>query len=181
MGSYISQHRTMHGQWMPVRARSPGTYAPERHLYYLGTGNPNPGLTGKRRKGDDLWTCSIVALNVDTGKLAWYFQPSPHDTHDWDAAQTPVLIDAEIGGTPRKLLAQANRNGYFFLLDRTNGKNVLTAPMIRSMNWSKGIAPNGQPIPDPAKEATTDGVLVSPPTDGATNWPPPSFDPETGL
>ena len=110
----------------------PGTYDPALHLYYLGTGNPNPVLTGRSRKGDNLYTCSIVALNVDTGKLAWYFQPSPHDTHDWDAAQTPVLIDAEIDGKPRKLLAQANRNGYFFLLDRTNGKNVLTAPMIRA-------------------------------------------------
>ncbi len=159
----------------------PGTYDPDLHLYYLGTGNPNPVLTGRSRKGDNLYTCSIVALNIDTGKLAWHFQPSPHDTHDWDAAQTPVLIDAEIDGKPRKLLGQANRNGYFFLLDRTNGKNVLTAPMIRSMNWSKGIAPNGQPMPDPAKEATIEGVLVSPQTGGATNWPPPSYDPETGL
>jgi acido-empty-quinoprotein group A len=159
----------------------PGTYDPELHLYYLGTGNPNPVLTGRSRKGDDLYTCSIVALNVDTGKLAWYFQASPHDTHDWDAIQTPVLIDGEFGGKPRKLLAQANRNGYFFLLDRTNGKNLLTAPMIQTMNWSKGIDAKGQPIADPAKEATIDGVLVSPPSDGATNWPPPSFDPETGL
>jgi alcohol dehydrogenase (cytochrome c) len=159
----------------------PGTYDPELHLYYLGTGNPNPVLTGRSRKGDDLYTCSIVALNVDTGKLAWYFQASPHDTHDWDAIQTPVLIDGEFGGKPRKLLAQANRNGYFFLLDRTNGKNLLTAPMIRTMNWSQGIDAKGQPIADPAKEATIDGVLVSPPSDGATNWPPPSFDPETGL
>lgn len=159
----------------------PGTYDPELHLYYLGTGNPNPVLTGRSRKGDDLYTCAIVALNVDTGKLAWYFQASPHDTHDWDAVQTPVLIDGEFRGKPRKMLAQANRNGYFFLLDRTNGKNLLTAPMIRTMNWSKGIDAKGQPIADPAKEATIDGVLVSPPSDGATNWPPPSFDPETGL
>jgi alcohol dehydrogenase (cytochrome c) len=160
---------------------APGTYDPELHLYYLGTGNPNPVLTGKSRKGDNLYTCSIVALNVDTGKLAWYFQPSPHDTHDWDAAQTPVLIDGEIDGKPRKLLAQANRNGYFFLLDRTNGKSVTTAPMIETMNWSKGISASGQPIPDAGKEATIEGVLVSPNTGGATNWPPPSFDPETGL
>lgn len=159
----------------------PGTYDPDLHLYYLGTGNPNPVLTGKSRKGDNLWTCSIVALNAETGKLAWYFQPSPHDTHDWDAAQTPVLIDGMIDGKPRKLLAQANRNGYFFVLDRTNGEHILTAPMIKTMNWSKGISPTGQPIPDPDKEATIPGVLVSPATGGATNWPPPSFDPETGL
>jgi alcohol dehydrogenase (cytochrome c) len=160
---------------------APGTYDPELHLYYLGTGNPNPVLTGKSRLGDNLYTCSIVALNVDTGKLVWHFQPSPHDTHDWDAAQTPVLIDGIIDGQPRKLLAQANRNGYFFLLDRTNGKSVKTAPMSRTMNWSKGISSTGQPIPDPDKEATVEGVLVSPNTGGATNWPPPSFDPETGL
>jgi alcohol dehydrogenase (cytochrome c) len=159
----------------------PGTYDPELHLYYLGTGNPNPVLTGRGREGADLYTCSIVALNVDTGKLAWYFQPSPHDTHDWDAAQTTVLIDGLFEGKPRKMLAQANRNGYFFLLDRTNGKNLLTAPMVDTINWSKGIDANGQPIPNPDKEATISGVLVSPPSDGVTNWPPPSFDPDTGL
>ncbi|MDQ2841525.1 MAG: acido-empty-quinoprotein group A [Acidobacteriota bacterium] len=159
----------------------PGTYDPELHLYYLGTGNPNPVLTGRSRKGDNLYTCSIVALNVDTGKLAWYYQPSPHDTHDWDSAQTAVLIDGEFEDKPRKMLAQANRNGYFFLLDRATGKNLLTAPMIKTMNWSKGTAANGQPVPDPKKEATVEGVLVSPPSGGATNWPPPSFDPETGL
>ena len=159
----------------------PGTYDPELHLYYIGTGNPNPVETGRSRKGDNLWTCSIVALNVDTGKLVWYFQSSPHDTHDWDAAQTPVLIDGEFNGQPRKMLAQANRNGYFFLLDRTNGKNLATAPMIETMNWSLGIDAKGQPIPKPAKEATIDGVLVSPNSGGATNWPSPSFDPETGL
>jgi alcohol dehydrogenase (cytochrome c) len=159
----------------------PGTYDPELHLYYLGTGNPNPVLTGKSRGGDNLYTCSIVALNVDTGKLVWHFQPSPHDTHDWDAVQTTILIDGEFQGKPRKMLAQANRNGYFFLLDRTNGKNLLTAPMIQTMNWSKGLNANGQPIPNPAKEATIEGVLVSPPSGGATNWPPPSFSPKTGL
>jgi alcohol dehydrogenase (cytochrome c) len=159
----------------------PGTYDPELHLYYIGTGNPNPVETGRSRKGDNLWTCSIVALNVDTGKLVWYFQPSPHDTHDWDAAQTPVLIDGEFNGQPRKMLAQANRNGYFFLLDRTNGQHLATAPMIETMNWSLGIDATGRPIPNPAKEATTDGVLVSPNSGGATNWPSPSFDPDTGL
>ena len=159
----------------------PGTYDPELHLYYIGTGNPNPVESGHSRKGDDLFTCSIVALNVDTGKLAWYFQASPHDTHDWDSAQTPVLFDGVFDGKPRKMLAQANRNGYFFVLDRTNGKNLVTAPMIKTMNWSLGINGKGQPIGNPEKEATIPGVLVSPDSSGATNWPPPSFDPETGL
>ncbi|MBV8071402.1 MAG: acido-empty-quinoprotein group A [Acidobacteriaceae bacterium] len=159
----------------------PGTYDPELHLYYLGTGNPNPVLAGQSRKGDDLFTCSIVALNIDTGKMAWYFQASPHDTHDWDSAQTPVLIDGVINGKPRKLLAQANRNGYFFVLDRTTGKNIVTKPFLETLNWSKGVNGAGQPIPNTAKEPQVAGVLVSPPSGGATNWPPPSFDPETGL
>ena len=104
-----------HGGGMPWL---PGTYDPELNLYYIGTGNPQPVLAGKSRAGDNLWTCSIVALNPDTGKMVWYYQVSPHDTHDWDAAQTPVLIDGVIDGKPRKLVAQANRNGHFFLLDR---------------------------------------------------------------
>lgn len=159
----------------------PGSYDPELNLYYLGTGNPDPVIADQSRKGDNLFTCSIVALNPDTGKMAWYFQVSPHDTHDWDATESPVLIDGTIDGRPRKLLAQASRNGYFFLLDRTNGKNILTTPLIDSLNWAKGINSLGVPIPDPAKYPAPDGVLVSPPTGGATNWPPPSFDPQTGL
>ncbi len=159
----------------------PGTYDPELHLYYVGTGNPNPVLSGRSRQGANLFTCSIVALNIDTGKLVWYFQTSPHDTHDWDASETPVLIDGEFDGKPRKLLVQASRNGYFFTLDRTNGRNLMTAPMSKTMNWSKGIDAKGQPIGNPEKEAKVDGVLVSPATGGVTNWFPPSFDPDTGL
>jgi alcohol dehydrogenase (cytochrome c) len=159
----------------------PGTYDPELNLYYIGTGNPNPVLAGQGRKGDNLYTCSIVALNPDTGKMVWYYQVSPHDTHDWDAVQTPVLIDGVIEGRPRKLLAQASRNGYFFVLDRTNGSHILTRPYIDSVNWAREINAKGQPIPNPAKEPTTDGVLVSPAEGGGTNWPAPSFSPDTGL
>ena len=159
----------------------PGTYDPELNLYYIGTGNANPVLSGQSRPGENLWTCSIVALNPDTGKMAWYYQATPHDTHDWDAAQTPVLIDGVINGQPRKLLAQANRNGHFFVLDRTNGRHILTTTHIDSLNWTKGLNANGQPIPNPAKEASVPGTLVSPDTNGATNWPPPSFNPDTGL
>jgi alcohol dehydrogenase (cytochrome c) len=171
---YASAHGT--GQtWMP------GTYDPELNLYYLGTGNPNPVMAEKSRKGDNLYTCSIVAINPDTGKLVWYYQVSPHDVHDWDAVETPVLIDGVIDGKPRKLLAQASRNGFYFLLDRTNGKHIVTKPFIDTLNWTKGLNANGQPIPDPAKYPTTDGVLVSPSSSGATNWPAPSFDPNTGF
>ena len=159
----------------------PGTYDPELGLYYIGTGNPNPVMAGQSRKGTDLFTCSIVALDIKTGKMRWYFQASPHDTHDWDSAQTPVLFDGVINGKPRKLLAQANRNGYFFVLDRETGKDIVSTPFLETMNWSKGVDANGSPIPDPAKEPQVSGVLVSPPSGGATNWPPPSYDPETGL
>ena len=158
----------------------PGTYDPELNLLYWGTGNPNPVYAGQGRKGSNLWTCSIVALNPDTGKLVWYFQASPHDTHDWDNVETPVLFDATIDGKPRKLLAQAARNGYFFVLDRTNGKNIVSAPYTGA-NWSKGVDSLGQPIPNEDKEPKTDGALLNIPGIGGTNWFPPSYNPETGL
>ena len=157
-----------------------GTYDPELNLLFWGTGNPNPVHAGQGRKGDNLWTCSVVALNPDTGKFVWGFQASPHDTHDWDNVETPVIFDGEITGQKRKLLAVGSRNGYFFVLDRTNGKNLITAPFI-DLNWSKGVNSKGQPIPDPAKEPKVDGTLVNPASGGAANWPPPSFNPETGL
>jgi alcohol dehydrogenase (cytochrome c) len=158
----------------------PGTYDPDLNLLYWPTGNPQPVMAGQGREGSNLWTCSIVALNPDTGKLVWYFQASPHDTHDWDGNQTPVLIDGEFNGKPRKMLAQANRNGYFFLLDRTNGENLVSEPFA-NINWSLGVGANGSPIPNPAKDPRTDGTLVAPAAAGAANWPAPSFNPETGL
>ena len=109
-------------------------------------------MAEKSRKGDNLYTCSIVALNPDTGKLVWYFQPSPHDVHDWDAVETPVLVDGTIDGQPRKLVVQASRNGYFFVLDRATGKQILTKPFIDTLNWAKkDLDAKGQPMPDPAK------------------------------
>jgi acido-empty-quinoprotein group A len=158
----------------------PGTYDKDLNLLYWGTGNPNPVYAGQGRVGADLWTCSIVALNPDTGRLVWYFQASPHDTHDWDNVETPVLFDAEVDGRSRKLLAQAARNGYFFVLDRTNGKSLVSVPFV-PLNWSKGIDSKGQPIPDPKKVPLVDGSLLSLPGGGATNWMPPSFSPDTGL
>ena len=159
----------------------PGTYDPELNLLYWGTGNANPVFAGQSRQGANLWTASIVALNPDTGKLAWYFQASPHDTHDWDNVETPVLFDAAIDGKPRKLLAQAARCGWFFVLDRTNGKNLVSKPFSGTGNWAKGVDAKGQPIPDPAKEPKVDGSMIDMPAMGATNWPPPSYDPQTEL
>ena len=157
-----------------------GTYDPKLNLIFWGTGNPTPVMEGKSRPGDDLYTCSIVALNPDTGKLAWAFQPSPHDTHDWDAVEVPVLVDAEFHGQPRKMLMQASRNGYFFVLDRTNGKNLLTVP-FGPVNWASGLDAKGQPIPEPRKEPAPDGRLIAPDEGGLTNYRSPSFDPKTGL
>jgi alcohol dehydrogenase (cytochrome c) len=160
--------------WMP------GTYDPELNLIYWGTGNPTPVLNGKTRPGDDLYTCSIVALNPDTGKLVWAFQVSPHDTHDWDAVEIPVLVDGTFDGKPRKMLMQASRNGYFFVLDRTNGKNLLTTT-FGPVNWTTGIDKEGRPIPNPDKEPAPDGRFIAPDEGGLTNYRSPSFDPKTGL
>jgi alcohol dehydrogenase (cytochrome c) len=156
-----------------------GTYDPDLNLVYVGTGNPTPVLNGAVRPGDNPWTCSIVALNPDTGKLVWGFQASPHDTHDWDASEVPVLVDADFNGSPRKMLMQASRNGYFFVLDRTNGKNLLTTP-FSIVNWAKGIDKDGRPIPNTDKEPAPDGRLIAPNEAGATNYRSPSFDPATG-
>jgi alcohol dehydrogenase (cytochrome c) len=157
-----------------------GTYDPALNLVYWGTGNPTPVLTAKNRPGDDLYTCSIVAINPETGKLVWHFQASPHDTHDWDAVETPVLVDADFHGTPRKMLMQTSRNGYFFVLDRTTGESLLTKP-FGPTNWSTGIDRKGHPIPNPDKEPAPDGRLIAPDEGGMTNYRSPSFDPKTGL
>ncbi len=157
-----------------------GTYDPELNLLYWGTGNPNPVLAGEGRPGDNLYTCSIVALTPDTGKLVWYFQPSPHDVHGWDAVEAPVVLDADFRGTASKLLAPASRTGYFFVLDRATGKNLLTAPFIEQ-NWASHIDERGRPIGRLDKYPEPDGTLVEPGSDGATNWMAPSFSPNTGL
>ncbi len=157
-----------------------GTYDSDLNLLYWGTGNPNPVLAGEGRPGDNLYTCSIVALNPDTGKLMWHFQPSPHDVHDWDAVETPVLFDAEFKGKKRRLLAQASRNGFYFLLDRTNGQYLAAAPFI-DQTWATGVDAHGRPMAKPEATPSPDGALVEPGSDGATNWMSPSFDPQTNL
>jgi len=157
-----------------------GTYDPETDTVFWGTGNPTPVLNGDVRPGNNPDTCSIVAIDPNTGKKKWAFQPSPHDTHDWDAVEIPVLVDADFQGSPRKMLMQASRNGYFFVLDRLTGKNLVTKP-FGPVNWSSGLDKNGQPVPNPAKEPAPDGRLVAPDEGGLTNYRSPSFDPKTGL
>lgn len=154
-----------------------GTYDSELNLLYWGTGNPHPVLAGKVRPGSNLYTCSIVALNADTGKMAWYFQASPHDTQDRDANETPIIFDANFRGQPRKLLAQASRNGYFFVLDRVTGANLLSSK-YGGENWSSGVNARGEPIPNPAKDPQISGALFE---GTGTNFWAPSFSPDTGL
>ena len=160
----------------------PGAYDPETHLYIFGTGNPSPAyMDSPGRKGDNLYTCSLVAVNVDTGKMAWYYQTSPHDTHDWDSTETPILIDGEFNGKQRKMVIHASRNGYYFTLDRVTGEHLVTSKYSDSVNWAKGLNKNGQPDRDPEKDSTIPGALVSPDNGGSTNWPPPAYSPDTGL
>ena len=121
----------------------PGVYDPETRLYIFGTGNPTPAYTGVARRGDNLFTCSLIAVHVDTGKMAWYFQTSAHDTHDWDSAQTPILIDGTINGRPRKLVSTASRNGYFYTLDRVTGEHIVTSKFGTATNWAKDLRPTG--------------------------------------
>jgi alcohol dehydrogenase (cytochrome c) len=122
----------------------------------------------------------VVALHADTGKIAWYFQTSPNDTHDWDSTQVPVLFDAPFNGQPRKMLAIAARAGGFYVLDRATGKNLVSTDFVKT-NWTLGRDAKGQPIPNPEKKPSVQGTLVSPNQGGATNWYPPTFDPQTGL
>ena len=157
----------------------PPTYDPESNLLYVPTGQPTPTYNGKSREGANLYTCAIVALNPDTGKMVWYYQTSPHETHDWDATEVTVLVDGAIDGKPRKLVAQANRNGYFFLLDRTNGQPIVVKPFALS-NAYHGVD-NGVLVPNPAKEGSPGGTLVFPTSDGAVNFPAQSYSPDTGL
>jgi len=160
----------------------PGSYDPETNLYIFGTGNPSPAYTSQTRgEGDNLFTCAIVAINVDTGKMAWYYQTSPHDTHDWDSAQTPVLVDGEFNGRPRKLVLTASRNGYYFTLDRLTGEHLVTGKFSDTANWASDLNAKGQPVRNAEKDFHIGGSLVSPANQGATNWPPPAFSPQTGL
>jgi len=158
-----------------------GTYDPEQNLIFWGTGNPGPDFYGGSRPGDNLYSDCVVALDAETGKLKWHFQFTPHDTHDWDAVEVPVLIDTVFDGRPRKLVVQANRNGFFYVLDRTNGKLLRATPFVKKLNWSKGILPNGRPDVVPDMDPTPAGKRVCPGVVGATNFFSASFNPDTGL
>jgi alcohol dehydrogenase (cytochrome c) len=160
--------------WMP------GTYDPELDTIFWGTSNPAPDFEGSTRPGDDLYTDCVLALDADTGKLKWHFQFTPHDLFDYDGVETPILIDAIYKGKSSKLLVQADRNGYIYVLDRINGKFLSAAPFVEKLNWAKGIDAQGRPIRTGVKP-TPNGTRVCPGYAGATNWFAPSYNESTHL
>jgi alcohol dehydrogenase (cytochrome c) len=158
-----------------------GTYDPDLRTLYWPTGNPCPDYDGGERLGDNLYSDSILALDPKTGALKWYFQYTPHDLWDWDAEQTPALVDVDWHGAPRKLLLQANRNGFFYVLDRTNGELLLAKPFVKNLTWAREIGRDGRPVLNPGQEPTPEGTRVCPAVEGATNWFSTSFNPATGF
>jgi len=158
-----------------------GTYDPSLDTIYWTVGNPGPDLIGDDRLGDNLYTDSVVALDAKTGALKWHFQFTPHDVWDYDAEETPALVDTTWQGQPRKLLVQANRNGYFYVLDRTNGKFLSGWQFVKNVTWTTGLDANGRPMRVPNMDPTLEGKRVCPSLDGASNWYSTSFNPTTGL
>lgn len=157
-----------------------GSFDPELNLIYWGTGNPGPDWNGEVRPGDNLYSDCVLALDADTGQLQWYFQFTPHDVHDWDATEIPVLVDAEYEGRMRKLMLFANRNAFYYVLDRENGEFLLARPFAHQ-TWAEGIDPKGRPIRKPGIDPSPEGTLVYPGVQGATNWYSPSYSPVTGF
>jgi len=158
-----------------------GTYDPQLDLIYWPVGNPGPDFDGDERQGDNLYTDSVLALEAKTGKLKWYFQFTPHDIHDWDAQEPPVLVDTNWQGQPRKLLIQANRNGFFYVFDRIDGKLLLAKSFLKKLNWAQGIGSDGRPILNKLDEQPGGDTYVCPGFQGGTNWFSTSFNPATGL
>lgn len=155
-----------------------GSFDVAQNLIIWGTGNPSPDWNGDSRLGDNLYTDSAIALDADTGKMKWYFQFVPHDVHDWDAVQVPILVDDQWQGSPRKLVYWAHRNGFFYVLDRETGKFLLGKPFA-TQTWAKGLDPNGRPIRLPNIDPTPEGVYLYPGVQGGTNWYSPSYSPKT--
>ena len=157
-----------------------GSYDSELNLIYWGTGNPGPDWNGDVRLGDNLYSDSALALNGDTGEIAWHFQFTPHDVHDYDSIQVPILADIEYQGSTRKVMMWANRNAFFYTIDRETGE-FLEGEAYASQTWAQGLDPNGRPIRVPGMAPTYEGILVSPPIVGATNWYSPGYSQQTGL
>ena len=157
-----------------------GTYDAATDTLFWSTGNPSPDYDGSVRAGDNLYTCSVLALDPKTGKMKWYFQFTPHDTHDWDATETNVLVDATFRGKMRHLILHADRNAFFYVLDRDTGEFLMGKPFAKQ-TWAKGLDAKGRPIVIPNTDPTPEGNFVCPDQSGATNWASPSWDPQTNL
>jgi alcohol dehydrogenase (cytochrome c) len=157
-----------------------GTYDPQQNLVFYGTGNPGPDYYSSAREGDNLYTASLVALDADTGNLRWHYQFTPHDVHDWDSTQVPVLADLTINGQPRKTVLFANRNGFFYTLDRVTGKVIIAKPFVET-TWAKEIGADGRPVLLPGHLPDEDGSKTCPDLGGGTNFFSPSYDPTTRL
>lgn len=158
-----------------------GVYDASTSTVFWQAGNPGKDYDGDDRGGDNLYSDCILALDAKTGKLKWHYQTTPHDLWDWDTTETPLVIDADWQGQPRKLLVQGNRNGFFYVLDRTDGKLLLAKQFIKELTWAKGVGADGRPIFVPGQEPSAKGTRVCPSQDGATNWYSPSYNPATGL
>lgn len=157
-----------------------GAYDPEANLIYWGTGNPGPDWNGDVREGDNLYSDCLLALDADSGKLKWHYQFTPHDVHDWDATEVPVLVDGVVRGKPRKLVLFANRNAFYYVLDRITGEFLVGKPYAKQ-TWAKGLDDSGRPVRLPNTLPSLEGTAVWPSVSGANNWYSPSYSPRTGL
>lgn len=163
------------GTWMP------GSYDPELNWLFWPTGNPWPDFYGGDRPGDNLYSDSVIAVDLETGEMKWYFQFTPHDVWDWDAQEPPVLLELELDGRKRKVVVQANRNGFYYILDRKTGEFLHASPFVDKLTWASGIDENGRPILVPGMEPSFEGKEVCPTVRGAANWMSDSYNPNTGL
>jgi len=157
-----------------------GAYDPDLNLVYIGTGNPGPDYHSESREGDNLYSCSMLAIDADTGEIKWHYQFTPHDVHDWDSTQVPILADITVAGQPRKVLMTANRNGFYYTLDRTNGKLIVGKPFVQT-TWAKEVGSDGRPILLPGYIPDEKGQFTCPDITGGTNFWPPAYDPNSKL
>ena len=157
-----------------------GVYDPESNTVYWGTGNPGPDWNGDVRKGDNLYSDCLIALDPDTGAKKWHFQYTPHDMNDWDSTQTPTLVDSTVKGQPRKMVVLANRNGFYYALDRTTGKFIAGRPYVKQ-TWASGLDEVGRPMRLPKAEPTNEGTLIWPSLAGGSNWYSSTYSPKTDL
>lgn len=158
-----------------------GSFDPELNMVYWPTGNAGPDLNGDRRKGDNLYSASVVALDAESGELKWHYQFTPHDEWDWDATQPSALVDTVWKGEERKLMLHGDRNGFFYVFDRSDGELLQATPLVENLTWASGIGDDGRPMENPNQRPTPEGTLICPALVGGTNWFSTSYNPGTGF